>query len=98
MSEEWHQLLEKLSKDNVSLNHEILEHVKIIRRRLFITELVAWIRLIVVLVPIVLLLLWLPPRLREIWQDYERNRPAVESILRTVNDPALLLREILSLF
>lgn len=98
MSEEWHQLLEKLSKDNLALSQEMLTHMKVIRRRLFISELAGWLRLIVVAVPMVLLLLWIPPRLKQLWTDYEENRSDIIGLIQSVNDPAALLRQIAPLF
>jgi len=88
--------LEKLSKDNQHLNQEILEHLKVIRRRMFFTQLIAWIKLALIATPIVLLLLWLPPRAKLVWDDYKQFRGEFEVILKSANNPLLLLQEFLT--
>lgn len=97
MSEEWHQALDKLGRDNVHISREVLADVQIIKRRLFWIQLVAWLKLIVIATPIILLLIWLPPRLRALWEDYESISKEVEVVARSGTNPLELLEALLPL-
>ena len=85
MSEEWHVKLEKLAKDNKKLNQEMLDHLRVIRRRLFWAHLVSWIKLAIIAAPIILLLIWLPPKIKLIWQDYQQFRIELSEVVDTGN-------------
>lgn len=97
MTEEWHKTLDKLSKDNIHVSQEILEDVKIIKRRLFWIQLIAWLKLAIIATPIILLLLWLPPRLKVIWEDYQSISKEIEMLARSGTDPINLLEALLPL-
>jgi len=88
--------LEKLAKDNQHLNQEILDHLKVIRRRLFVTQLIAWIKLSVIAVPIILLLIWLPPKLKTVWEDYQGMRGEIGTLLQAPSNPMMLLQQFLT--
>lgn len=90
MSEEWHELLQKLSKDDIHLSQEILTHVRVIRRRLFWIQLMSWIKLAIIAAPVILLLVWLPPKLKLIWTDYQAISRELEMLTRTTKNPSLL--------
>lgn len=90
MSEEWHERLQKLSKDDLQLSQEILEHVRVMRRRLFWIQLISWIKLAFIAAPVILLLLWLPPRLKSIWTDYQAISTELEMLTRSTKDPSIL--------
>lgn len=97
MSEEWHQTLGKLGKDNLHMSREVLADVQTIKRRLFWIQLAAWLKLIVIATPIILLLIWLPPRLRVLWEDYESISKEVEIVARSGTNPLELLEALLPL-
>mgnify|MGYP001560462095 CR=1 FL=1 len=97
MSEEWHKTLDKLGKDNAQLRREILDDVKFIRRRLFWIQLIAWLKFVIIATPIILLLLWLPPRLKVIWEDYESISKEIEVLARSSTNPIELLEVLLPL-
>lgn len=97
MTEEWHKTLDKLNKDNIHISQEILEDVKIIKRRLFWIQLIAWLKLAIIATPVILLLLWLPPRLKVIWEDYQSISKEIEVLARSSTDPVNLLEALLPL-
>ncbi|OGL88734.1 hypothetical protein A3H75_02775 [Candidatus Uhrbacteria bacterium RIFCSPLOWO2_02_FULL_51_9] len=90
MSEEWHERLQKLSKDDLQLSQEILEHVRVMRRRLFWIQLISWVKLAIIAAPVILLLVWLPPKLKSIWTDYQAISKELEVLTRTTKNPSLL--------
>ena len=91
MSEQWHERLQKLSKDDLQLSQEILEHVRVMRRRLFWIQLISWIKFAFIAAPVILLLLWLPPRLKSIWTDYQAISAELETLARSTKDPSILM-------
>ncbi|MEK7102141.1 MAG: hypothetical protein AAB579_00705 [Patescibacteria group bacterium] len=97
MSEEWHKTLDKLGKDNIHVSQEILADVKVIRRRLFWIQLIAWLKLAIIATPIILLLLWLPPRLKVIWKDYQSISKEIEVLASSSTNPIDLLKVLLPL-
>lgn len=97
MSEEWHQNLDKLGKDNLHISREVLADVKIIKRRLFWIQFVAWLKLVIIATPIILLLIWLPPRLKVIWEDYQSISKEIETLARSSTNPVELLELLLPL-
>lgn len=97
MSEELHKTLDKLGKDNIHVSQEILKDVKIIKRRLFWIHLIAWLKLAVIAIPIILLLIWLPPRLKVIWGDYQSASKELDVLARAGTNPLELLEALLPL-
>ncbi len=63
------------------MEEEILEHVKVIRRRLLIMSILAWVKVVIIAVPIILALIWLPSRVRTVWGDYEQYKGQVDQVL-----------------
>ena len=97
MSEEWHHALNKLGADNLHMNREILADVQTIKRRLFWIQLIAWLKLALIATPVVLLLIWLPPRLKVIWEDYQNISKELEVLARSSTNPVDLLEVLLPL-
>ena len=97
MSEEWHHALNKLGTDNLHMNREILADVQTIKRRLFWIQLIAWLKLALTATPVVLLLIWLPPRLKVIWEDYQNISKELEVLARSSTNPVDLLEVLLPL-
>ncbi len=97
MSEEWHRALNKLGTDNLHMNREILADVQTIKRRLFWIQLIAWLKLALIATPVVLLLIWLPPRLKVIWEDYQNISKELEVLARSSTNPVDLLEVLLPL-
>ncbi|MEK7481381.1 MAG: hypothetical protein AAB633_01380 [Patescibacteria group bacterium] len=97
MSEEWHRALNKLGTDNLHMNREILADVQTIKRRLFWIQLIAWLKLALIATPVVLLLIWLPPRLKVIWEDYQSISKELEVLARSSTNPVDLLEVLLPL-
>ena len=97
MSEEWHRALNKLGTDNLHMNREILADVQTIKRRLFWIQLIEWLKLALIATPVVLLLIWLPPRLKVIWEDYQNISKELEVLARSSTNPVDLLEVLLPL-
>lgn len=70
--EDAHDTLISLLKENIEISKEILEHSKKTRRFMFWTVVSSYLRLAIIIVPLVLALIYLPPFLGDIWSQYQQ--------------------------
>lgn len=80
MTKEVEKKLKKIAK-GTKMEEEILEHLKVIRRRIFIMSVLAWVKAIVIVAPIIFALIWLPPKIEKLGEDYDNYKGQVDDVL-----------------
>jgi hypothetical protein len=70
MLEQEIQQLKNLMKQNLELTHELEAEMRKVKNYLFWAKVWSWVKLALIMVPIILALIYLPPIIREALDEY----------------------------
>ncbi len=83
------EALRELLEKNLKWSQIIYEQNRRINSKLFWQALAGWLRLLIILVPIVLAVIFLPPILNDVWKQYQGLLGQVSDIPKDYSSPSL---------
>jgi len=76
----------KLLAENLARSQEVYEVSRQLKRYLFWGQILATIRLVIIVIPIILAIIYLPPFLRDVFGQYQDLFPTYKSLMDSANN------------